>query len=86
MAPKVNQSSACWAPKANPKCKLWVVPRANQPSLVNEVERLELAPVVNQSSAHRGKEAEKDSHHQAAETQRFPLESLPFSSSLPWSP
>ena len=49
LAPKVNQSYACWAPKANQKCKLWVVPRANQPGLVNEVERLELAPVLHSS-------------------------------------
>ena len=50
LATKVNQSSACWAPKANPQLGLWVVSKANQPSLVLlEVE--EMAPMVTQSSA-----------------------------------
>ena len=31
LALKVNQSSARWAPKANPQRGLWVVPKANQP-------------------------------------------------------
>ena len=44
LAPKVNQSSASWAPKANPQRGLWVVPKANQPSLVIMVEGEELTP------------------------------------------
>ena len=36
MAPKVNQSSADWAPEANPPLM---------------IERVEMAPKVNQSSA-----------------------------------
>ena len=51
-----------------------------------EVEGVELAPMVNQGSAHQGKEEENKLLHQAAETQRCPLESQPFSSFLPWSP
>ena len=31
-----------WAPKANPQRGLWVVPKANQPSLVLVVEGVEL--------------------------------------------
>ena len=38
--------------------------------------------MVNQSSAHQGKEEENKLLHQAAETQRCPLESQPFSSFL----
>ena len=38
MAPEVNQSSADWAPKANP-------PQGQK------IERVEMAPKVNQSSA-----------------------------------
>ena len=86
LAPKVNQSSTSWVPKVNPQRELWVVPKANQPSLVLEVERVELAQMVNQNSLHQGKEVEKNSHHQAAESQCCPLESPPFSSFLPWSP
>ena len=86
LAPMMNQSSSCWAPKANPQRGLWAEPSANQLSLVLEVEGVELVPMMNQSSAHQGKEAEKDSLHQAAETQRCPLESQPFSSFLLWSP
>ena len=51
LAPKVNQSSAYWVPKANPQRGLWVVLKANQPSLVLLLVGVELAPKVNQSSA-----------------------------------
>ena len=30
----MNQSSACWVPKANPQRGLWMVPKADQPFLV----------------------------------------------------
>ena len=55
---KVNQSSACWAPKANPQPGLWVVPKASQPSLVVVGVGVELTPMGNQSYAHQGKEEE----------------------------
>ena len=42
------------APKANPQRELWVVPKANLPSMVLEVEGVELASMVNQSSTCNG--------------------------------
>ena len=51
LASQVNQSSACWVPKANPQSGLWVMPKAKQPSLVLEVVGVELALKVNQSFA-----------------------------------
>ena len=86
LALKVNQSFVCWAPKANQKPELWMVPKENQPSLVLEVERVELVQMVNQISPHQGMEVEENSHGQAAESQCCPLESPPFFSFLPWSP
>ena len=78
LAPRVNQSSACWALKA------WTVDGAEgKPAKFGAVGAGggDGTNMVNQ-----GMEAEKDSLHQAAESQRCPLENQPFSSFLPCSP
>ena len=84
LATKVNQSSACWAPKANPQLGLWVVSKANQPSLV----LLEVGGDGTNGDAElriAGEGGRENSLHQAAESESCPLESQPFFSFLPWS-
>ena len=94
MVPKANQPSLVLvelAPKVNNEQELCILGAEGKPIALKvggaeEVEGVELAPMVYQSSAHQGKEEENKLLHQAAETQRCALESQPFSSFLPWSP